>query len=175
MISGRIVSGYKMNIFVLDLNPELAARYHSDKHVVKMIVESAQILCTVLNKKGIKETPYKPTHQNHPCVLWAEKSYENFCWLTELLRALLIEYTFRYHKAHKTLDVYEWIDGFINNTIKELNWKGKGLTPFALAMPDEYKIPNDTVESYRQYYLKAKKDICKWKNGDIPEWWKNEK
>lgn len=66
-----------MNIFVLDTDTKKCARYHCDQHVVKMILESVQILCTALNKKDIS-TPYKSTHQKHPCVLWVEYSYDNF-------------------------------------------------------------------------------------------------
>ena len=141
-----------MNIFILDEDPYIAATYHCDKHVIKMIVESAQILCTVLHKKGITEIPYKPTHQNHPCVLWTEQSFENFSWLVRLLNGLLIEYTLRYSKRHKTEDVYEFIDSFLNNVIKNLPWNKNTLTPFALAMPDEYKT-NNPVTSYRNYYI----------------------
>ena len=65
-----------MNIFILDLNTERCARYHCDQNVVKMILESTQIVCTVLNQKGFA-TPYKPTHTKHPCVLWAGESYDN--------------------------------------------------------------------------------------------------
>lgn len=62
-----------MNIFVLDYNPKLAAQYHCDKHVVKMILESTQIVCSVANELGI-ETPYETTHYNHPCTVWARES-----------------------------------------------------------------------------------------------------
>ena len=76
-----------MNIFILDANIKKCARYHCDQHVVKMILESVQIMCTALNKKGF-DTPYKSTHINHPCVLWTEKSYDNFLWLSRLAYAL---------------------------------------------------------------------------------------
>lgn len=72
-----------MNIFVLDEDIEKCARYHCDQHVIKMILESAQMLCTALNKKG-HSTPYRSTHSNHPCVLWVEQSHDNFCWLIGL-------------------------------------------------------------------------------------------
>jgi hypothetical protein len=88
-----------VNIFILDDDIKLCAQYHCDQHVVKMILESVQLLCTALNKKGF-ETPYKSTHVKHPCVLWVEESYDNFLWLTELVRELNTEYKFRYDNAY---------------------------------------------------------------------------
>ena len=76
-----------MNIFVLDTDIKKCAQYHCDKHVVKMILESVQMLCTALNKKGFT-TPYKSTHVKHPCVLWVESSHDNFLWLKNLTLAL---------------------------------------------------------------------------------------
>jgi hypothetical protein len=66
-----------MNIFILDNDIKTCVQYHYDQHVLKMILESVQMLCTVLNKKGFL-TPYKSTHANHPCGLWAEASFDNF-------------------------------------------------------------------------------------------------
>ena len=76
-----------MNIFVLDDDIRTCARYHCDQHVVKMILESAQLLCTALNKQGFR-TPYRSTHVKHPCVLWLEQSYDNFLWLKALAMEL---------------------------------------------------------------------------------------
>lgn len=73
-----------MNIFVLDYTPQKAAEYHCDKHVVKMILESAQILCAVHHKNGDSNVPYKLTHKNHPCTIWAGESRSNYLWLTQL-------------------------------------------------------------------------------------------
>mgnify|MGYP001825078254 FL=1 len=84
-----------MNIFILDKDIEKCAQYHCDQHVVKMILESVQMLCTALNKKGFS-TPYKSTHMNHPCVLWVEESFDNYSWLKNLSLALNSEYRFRY-------------------------------------------------------------------------------
>jgi hypothetical protein len=159
-----------MNIFVLDQDPYKAARYHCDKHVCKMIVESAQILSTVLRKKGFTDDIlYKSTHQNHPCVLWVEKSYGNFKWLLDLLDGLLTEYGIRYNKLHKTGKIYNWID-CIDISIYEYDWRTSLKTDFILCMPDEYKT-NDPVESYRNYYINDKKEFAKWKI-ETPWWWK---
>lgn len=156
-----------MNIFVLDINPVKAARYHCDKHVVKMILESAQLLCTALHEKGIhEEWMYKATHKNHPCAIWVRESRSNFNWLLCLLSALLKEYTLRYGKTHKTTTIY--------NQLNKLEIAGSidysTMTPFALCMPDEYKVEGNPVLSYRKYYMEAKRDICKWKL-KIPAWW----
>ena len=129
-----------MNIFVLDRDIEKCAQYHCDQHVVKMILESVQLLCTALNKKGF-DTPYRSTHVKHPCVLWVEESYGNFVWLKELTIALNAEYQFRYQKtsSHKSMSVLGEIEKF--------RFTDCGLTEFAQAMPDHYKIPGDAVRA----------------------------
>ena len=101
-----------MNIFILDENVERCASYHCDQHVVKMTLESVQLLCTALNKKGFV-TPYKSTHSKHPCVLWVEESQDNFQWLTALTYALNTEYRYRYDKTvdHKSIAVLKQIEG----------------------------------------------------------------
>ena len=154
-----------MNIFALDINPKQAAEWHVDKHVVKMPLESAQMLCTVLNQLGVK-TPYKSAYAKHPCTIWAGESMDNFIWLCELGLELCKEYTYRYGKRHKSQDVIEWC---ITN---KPNIVDIGFTTPPKAMPDEYKVM-DVVESYRNYYIGAKKDFCVWKNRDVPEWFSN--
>ena len=101
-----------MNIFMLDLDPKKAAEYHCDKHVVKMILESAQILyCAhwVLNPSRVPEFAYKKTHPNHPSCIWVRESIENYEWLCQLAIELCKEYTFRYEKIHKTQKHIEWL------------------------------------------------------------------
>lgn len=152
-----------MNIFILDDDITLCARYHCDQHVVKMILESVQLLCTALNKKGFT-TPYKSTHMKHPCVLWVEESYDNFVWLTQLVHALNSEYQYRYDKSsdHKSMAVLAQIQGY--------HYPSLGLTAFAQAMPDEYKIPGDAVSAYRRFYLGEKMGFARWTKRDIPDW-----
>lgn len=152
-----------MNIFVLDINIDKCARYHCDQHVVKMILESVQMLCTALNKKGIS-TPYKSTHQKHPCVLWVEDSYANFVWLKELTIALNVEYKYRFEKTsdHKSIAVLE--------EISDYQYENRGLTEFAQAMPEIYKVPGDPVSAYRQFYLGEKMHFAKWTRRRIPAW-----
>lgn len=150
-----------MNIFALDPDPQIAASYHCDKHVVKMILETSQMLCTVLSDRGI-EAPYKPTHRNHPCTLWAGQSRQNFEWLMSLGFWLCIEYRHRYDKVHKSEDVLRFCSRF-----KEFIPDGP-LTPFAQAMPDEFRDA-DPVTAYRNYYRVAKAPILTYKNSNTPQ------
>ncbi|MGW8227285.1 MAG: pyrimidine dimer DNA glycosylase/endonuclease V, partial [Gammaproteobacteria bacterium] len=149
--------------FVLDKDVNKCARYHCDQHVVKMILESVQMLCTVLNKNGIA-TPYKSTHQKHPCVLWVEDSYANFVWLKELAIALNAEYKYRFERIsdHKSIAVLEEIEDF--------QYENRGLTEFAQAMPEKYKVPGKPVLAYRQFYLGEKIHFAKWTKRSLPFW-----
>jgi hypothetical protein len=157
-----------MNIFVLDENPQVAAEMHNDKHVVKMILETAQLLCGVhhmTDQSSSDQVPYKLSHKNHPCAIWARQCVENYIWLCDLGLALCAEYTHRYGKRHKSQDIIEWC------LINTPNIKENGdITPFALAMPDECKTIS-AVESYRQYYITHKRAISTWKNRDKPNWY----
>ena len=152
-----------MNIFVLDKNPEICAKYHCDKHVVKMILEGVQLLCGSHWTTG-SEAPYKLSHKNHPCSIWVRECVENYVWLCDLTMELCKEYTYRYGKTHKSQQVLEWC----MTNIPNLPERGE-ITSFALAMPDEYKV-DCPVESYRNYYRGAKTSFASWKNRDIPEW-----
>lgn len=92
-----------MNIFVLDRDVKKCAIYHNDKHVVKMILESAQLLCGVhhMTESNINDIPYKLSHKNHPCSIWAREDISNYLWLCELGLELCKEYTYRYGRRHK--------------------------------------------------------------------------
>jgi hypothetical protein len=153
-----------MNIFVLDEDIQTCAQYHVDKHVVKMILESAQLLSSAVRLSGI-DAGYRLTHQNHPCSIWVRESLSNWIWLRDLSKALNEEYRYRYEKDvnHKSYDVIQ--------TLPEPNIEDNGLTPFRLAMPEEYKVESP-IESYRIYYIHDKRDIASWKNRNIPKWWK---
>lgn len=157
-----------MNIFVLDLDPRKCAEYHVNSHAIKMVLETAQLLCGVHHTTNSQyEIPYKLSHKNHPCSIWARECYENYVWLCDLGMELCSEYTYRYGKRHKSQDVIEWC------IINKPNIPTKGdITPFALAMPDEYKV-NNAVQSYRNYYVGAKKSLGIWKNRPIPDWFIN--
>ena len=152
-----------VNIFVLDTDIERCARYHCDQHVVKMILESVQLMCTALNKKGFS-TPYKSTHSQHPCVLWVEQSWQNLCWLGDLTRALNAEYRYRFDKTidHKSLAVLDAISAH--------RFEDHGLTEFAQAMPDAYKVAGDPVTAYRRFYLGEKMHFARWTTRPAPGW-----
>lgn len=152
-----------MNIFALSLKVKKCALYHCDKHIVKMILESAQMLCTVLWLTGV-EAPYKPAHKKHPCTLWAKESLSNWRWLRDLTEALNEEFKYRYNRDenHKSWDVVA--------SLQEPNIPDLGLTKFALAMPEEYKC-EDPVLSYRNYYVGAKHRFATWKKRPVPEWY----
>ena len=152
-----------MNIFVLSDNIEQCAIYHCDKHVVKMTLETAQLLCSPFEQG---DSPYRRTHYNHPCAIWARESVGNYEWLLELGYRLAEEYTHRYNKRHKCLDVIDWCD----NNYYRLNLPDQGLTPWAQAMPDEYKDPC-AIQAYRNYYCGDKLEFCTWTNRKAPNWW----
>lgn len=172
-----------MNIFVLDLDPYITARYHCDQHVTKMILESAQLLSTEAHRLGVAhKDSYKPTHQNHPCTLWLRNGPMPAHWLHNLICGLSMEHRKRFGTAHKSewigrkaaakiWDYYRYIpkaDKYIIEQASELD--------FALAMPDKFKT-TDPVESYREYY-KAKnlqwqvdsKEAMRYTNTDRPDW-----
>lgn len=158
-----------MNIFYLDRDPKTAAQMMCDKHVVKMILESAQMLCTahrVVDGDRLADAAgfYKMTHKNHPSTKWVRTCKENYTWLWEHFDALLKEYTHRYNKVHATArfrDVLYMSPVYIERRPK--------FTDPPQCMPD-YCKGEDTVESYRTYYLLEKASFAKWKNGAIPEW-----
>lgn len=164
-----------MNIFFLDSSPSKAAKFHNDKHVVKMILETAQLLSTahaVLDNEGKQvEGMYKPTHVNHPCVVWIRDSTVNYDWTFVLFNSLLLEYTHRYGKIHKCAGLFMDLCHRPRNILLPENAEQKNYTSVpALAMPEEYKSSNP-VESYRKYYMGEKRHIAKWTNREIPYWW----
>jgi len=154
-----------MNIFVLDLDIKKCAKYHCDRHVVKMLLEGVQILCAVCAKSGIK-TAYKSTHHNYPCVLWAGKSIQNWQWLRKLVVSLNIEYKYRYYKTinHKSFAVAI--------KLTEPRIPNLGLTAFCQAMPKEFRVLDDPVTAYRRYYFKNKKKIATWTRRRVPLWFR---
>ena len=151
-----------MNIFILDQNTEKCARYHCDKHVIKMILESAQMLSTVVRLSGIDQG-YKITHESHPCVLWVRESLSNWKWLRKLATALNEEYRFRYEKKvnHKSYDLIQSL------AIPQI--VDYGLTSFVVVMPERYQHKNP-VTAYRKYYIGEKRKILNWTKRPTPFW-----
>lgn len=151
-----------MNIFVLHRDPYVAASMMADKHVLKMVIETAQMLSAVLAVNG-QSAPYKPTHQHHPCTIWAGKSAHNYAWLWHHGRALCEEYTYRYGRIHKTQEHFD-------TTLRRVPYLPRiGVTEFALAMPEQYRDPNPVI-AYRRYYLGDKARFCTWKERGEPLW-----
>jgi hypothetical protein len=152
-----------MNIFVLSENVKEAAEWHVDRHVVKMPLESAQMLCTALIINGCNDVAYKPAHVKHPCTLWAAATRSNFEWLCRLGIELCAEYTYRYGREHASEKVirscYE----------KHSSIPPGSLTSFAQAMPIEYK-GECAITAYRLYYVKGKSHLASWKHRSKPDW-----
>jgi hypothetical protein len=152
-----------MNIFVLGKDPVLAAQNQCNKHIVKMVLETAQLLCSPFEAGT---APYKRTHFNHPCAIWVRQSRDNFLWLCKHGKALSDEYTYRYRKNHKSLAVISWCEERVDN----LSFLNNGMTPFPQAMPSQYKR-DDPVEAYRAYYIGEKKSFAVWSQRLPPSWW----
>ena len=157
-----------MNIFYLDRDPGTAAAMHCDKHVVKMILETAQMLSTAYRKNfGDNDELYKTAHPKHPSTLWVGASGENFFWTIKLLDSLLKEYTNRYGKVHKSI----FISNLLHSKYKQWHDLKGTLTTPPQCMPDEYKH-EDYVTAYRNYYKGAKRYFAKWdKLNNTPDWW----
>jgi hypothetical protein len=179
-----------MNIFYLDHDVKKCAEMHNDKHVVKMILEYAQLLSTAhrvldgtivvgLSKTGRKQSRYvlpdnresllySATHLNHPSAVWVRKSKQNYLWLANMLIALCGEYTHRYGKIHKVER-----DGLCYVLLKNIPHSiiDSDFTQPTPAMPDVVKIPGDSIKSYRNYYINNKTHLANWKKRTIPEWY----
>ena len=159
-----------MNIFVVDRQPAEAAKALCDKHIVKMIVESAQMLCTA-HRTFNKDAPshfYKATHNNHPCTQWVMESTGNYDWLYLHFSALCREYTHRYGKVHLT---ERKLHDDLEAPPKEIPVGDYTKPP--LAMPDEYKR-DDEIEAYREYY-RNKEIKMRWTKREQPKWLKEAK
>ena len=176
-----------MNIFYISKDPAQAAQWMVDKHVVKMILESAQLLSTAHRILDGEETLgksatgrnakrwvlpdsrehvlYTATHINHPSAIWCRQSVLNYTWLVDHMFALLYEYTYRYNKTHK-------IQGELSYMLQSppFNLKEFEMTPMPSAMADEYKISEDPLTNYRNYYRIGKARMHKWTNRQPPEW-----
>ena len=173
-----------MNIFVLHTEPDKSARYQCDKHVPKMCVETAQMMATAVRNHGAEDidmplnksgSPYKGGYANHPCTRWASECQENFLWLAEHGLALCNEFEARFEKEH---GCFEPILQML--ALHQLLPKNGKMTPFALAMPDEFRPiidgkmayhaeDIDAVEAYRAYY--HSKEFAEWKYTHEPSWW----
>lgn len=165
-----------MNIFVLSDDPIEAAQMHCDKHCIKMVVELYQQLGSALIRHGAKDEqmpltqknkPLRGGYHNHPCTKWCGNSRDNFIWAANHAIALAKEYTFRYQKTHAC-----------ENGIRKMAEMcqlipANQLTPFAQAMPEQYRNLS-AIKAYRDYYWFDKRlNIkCDWNKGrKPPSWW----
>lgn len=179
---------FKINIFYLHSNPKICAQWHVNKHVVSQLKESCQLLSTAhrvldgrlqigvsdIGRKvkrwvlpsNLDKILYSATHINHPSAIWCRQNKSNYKWLHSLLEELCNEYTFRYGKIHKCKQI-----GLVE-ALKQLPVsisKGNFTEPTP-AMPEQYKIPDNSIDSYRKYYISEKQRMFSWKNRNIPEW-----
>lgn len=187
-----------MNIFVLDKSPSKAAEYHNDKHVVKMILETAQVLSTVYyttlgitqQKQGKqmrdeltkmystfpRENFYALSHLNHPSCKWVQYSIDNWKWLLLLGQELCKEYTKRYGKIHACQQVIEWFreNPPVVNTVEcDRWWASEPTIPANATSIKEHPIFQtweQAISTYRQYYKVDKRHLAQWKT-QIPEWY----
>lgn len=180
-----------MNIFYLDRDPKTCAEMHCDRHVLKMIIEYAQLMSTAhrvldgeeyyalsVNGRKIKrwrmsDSKYenglmKASHVHHPSNVWVRQSRLNYMWLNQMWNYLLLEYTHRYGKRHACADRMEFLYAWPEN-IPDVPF-----TPPTPAMPDECKIANNSLASYHKYYIEKKVRFARWTNREAPLWFQNE-
>ncbi len=164
-----------MNIFYVDKCPITAAQIQCDKHVVKMTLESAQMLSTVHHLAGSSEDVlsniYKPTHAKHPSTLWAYESAANYDWLCLHGMALAHEWSYRFHRADNSHHASKRVIWYC--MFNRPNLRGDTLTPMPQCMPDEYKA-ECSVEAYRHFYNVDKRYnmTCEWTRRQEPDWWR---
>lgn len=184
-----------MNLFFLDQDLDKCAEYHIDKHVTKMVLETAQLLTTAVwvdryigfvprklthEELGVikdvkRATPnidnrvftrYLSTHENHPSAVWVRSSLENFYWTVCYANALASEAVYRGYKYHASC-------AEVNRMPDPVNLPDHGFTKFALAMPDQLKS-DDPIASYRKFYMLDKHPFASWKRRGKPHWWDDE-
>jgi hypothetical protein len=182
-----------MNIFYLHQDPKIAAEYHVDKHVVKMIIEYAQLMSTAhrlldgalyldktANGRSIKRWKlddyrepilYKASHINHPSAIWVRQSDLHYNWLWHLYKNLCQEYRYRYggatDKQHKTSLLLSDLSFLPYNIPRTVEFQEP-----PQAMPEAVKVPGDSIQAYRNYYKVHKSAFANWKNRSAPDWYK---
>ena len=180
-----------MNIFYLHTDPKTCAEMHNDKHVVKMIIEYAQLMSTAhrlldgeeymgltangrrIRRWRMADPKYesglmKASHINHPSAVWTRNTKQNYMWLNRLWNYLLLEYTHRYGKRHACANYMELLYAWPENI------SDGGFTAPTPAMPDIYKVNGDSLTSYRNYYIGGKQHLASWKSREVPSWFKQQ-
>jgi len=181
-----------VNIFFLDKDPRIAAEYHCDKHVVKMILESAQLLSTAhrlldgqqyIEQKATtgrnvkrwrlsderEQVLYGVTHVNHPSAIWCRSNIDHYRYLYDLFCYLMDEYTYRYGKVHKCDSMRGALFSCPMNIDYEAPWQDP-----PQAMPDDSKVLGNSAQAYRNYYINHKAYMAKWTKRPEPDWWKKD-
>lgn len=180
-----------MNIFYLDTDPKTCAKMHNDKHVVKMILEYAQLLSTAhrindgemyigktentgrnvkrwkLEDPLMEKVLYKATHVNHPSTVWTRESKYNYSYIYFLFCALCDEYTHRYGKVHMT-------DTKLRSALGKPPKNFPKCTPTTMpqCMPDYCKVEGDSIQAYKNYYINEKASFNVYTKREKPEWLK---
>jgi hypothetical protein len=168
-----------MNLFILSLIQKEIAEFMMDKHLHKILLEAVQMLCSAKHILSpgdpINEKIYKLAHKNHPVTIWCRTSKANYLWVLELVEEMHNEWRYRYdHPPCKMHKSYLMAQTLLANLPEDNAFPEVGLTPFALAMPEKYKNPDDPVLSYRNYYMSEEKQrIAYWKKKrGKPDWYK---
>jgi hypothetical protein len=172
-----------MNIFCLDKDPEKAARDLCDAHVIKMIVESAQMLanCFTIERLSADDCPQnksgstrKHGYRNHPCTKWAMESSANMNWLVLHALSMCHEKKRRFGGSHFSESFIRWCDRCCNDSIVPI----RGLTDFAIAISDQQQCRKHqgfdklcAVDKYRLYYIYDKSRFATWKYTSPPQWY----
>ena len=179
-----------MNIFYLHKDPRVAAEMSCDKHVVKMILESAQLLSTchrvqdgtewydktangrrikrwkMVKNPNMENTLYKAAMINHPSAVWVRQSSRHYKWLYRLFMWLCVEYTYRYGKIHATERLLGDLLGYTPKGLED-----NGFVEPPQCMPDYCKVKGDSIKAYKNYYINEKKYFAKWTKQREPEWY----
>ena len=182
-----------MNYFHLDKDPHKCAKYHLDKHVVKMNIEYPQMLSTAhrlldgdqyqgKSKTGrnvkrwrhpndeMENILYKVCHVHHPTSVWVRESKANYQRLYDVWLELLREYTYRYGKIHLSGKKLVLPLAKAPSNIPDLPYCDP---PPAMKAYPQCIVEGDSVTTYRNYYKEAKSGFAKWTKRPIPKWYNN--
>ena len=181
-----------MNIFYLHNDTKICAEQHVDKHVVKMIVEYAQLLSTAhrmldgeeyigksktgrnvkryrMTNPNLDKTVYQAVHYHHPSAVWARETKAQYEWLYSLFVELGKEYTYRYGgKIHSTNAL---LNDILKNAPENIKQEGWREPPPAMKHFPQCIVDGDSIQSYKNYYNEAKAYFAKWSKREVPAWY----
>tara|TARA_B100001057_G_scaffold499484_1_gene610329 strand:+ start:99 stop:641 length:543 start_codon:yes stop_codon:yes gene_type:complete len=175
-----------MNLFYLHEEPEVSAKLHCDKHVVKMIIEYAQMLSTAHrmldgeqytdsssgrkiqrwehSNSNMDKMLYKASHINHPSTRWVRENAIQYQYAYDMFTALCDEYTYRYKRVHLTDKKLRVILDEIPRNCPIGEWSEP-----PQCMPEDVKVPGDSISAYHKYYRNYKRSFSVWTERPIPE------